>query len=139
MRVANRPANRPASAENDLLDEAHLDELASLDMLDQTFLKGIAQIRSLLAQLATSAEAGDIRAVHATLHVLLGISGNIGAKALHLYVKQIYPRVLDGQWPDETDWFEQTTALGNRSADALHQYFVAAISPADQPGVSSED
>ncbi|MEM5423486.1 ATP-binding response regulator [Paraburkholderia ferrariae] len=143
MQVANRAATRAATraaiAENDLLDEAHLDELASLDMLDQTFLKGIAQIRSLLAQLATSVEAGDIRAVHATLHVLLGISGNIGAKALHLYAKQIYPRVLDGQWPDETDWFEQTTALGNRSADALHRYFVAAISPADQPGVSSED
>ncbi|MFT0175032.1 hypothetical protein ACLKMY_40285 [Paraburkholderia mimosarum] len=42
-------ADRAAIAEDDLLDEAHIDELASLDMLDQTFPKGIAQIRSLLA------------------------------------------------------------------------------------------
>ncbi|MFT0175034.1 hypothetical protein ACLKMY_40295 [Paraburkholderia mimosarum] len=84
-------------------------------------------------------EAGDIRAAGAVLHLLSGISGNIGAKALHLYVKQIYPRVLDGQWPIETEWFDRTTALGNRSADALHQCFVAAISPVDQTGVSSED
>lgn len=152
--VATAPANRdrdsravPAMragvaatvAEDDLLDEAHLEELVSLDMLDQTFLKGIAQIRSLLAQLAGSVEARDIRATHVTLHLLLGISGNIGAKALHLYVKQIYPRILDGQWPVEPDWFERISALGNRSADALHHYFVTALSPVDQPGISSDD
>lgn len=150
--VATAPANRepqavpakrtsvaPIVVENDLLDEAHLEELASLDMLDQTFLKGIAQIRSLLTQLADNVEARDIRATHVTLHLLLGISGNIGARALHLYVKQIYPRVLDGQWPVESDWFERTCALGNRSADALHQYFATALSPVDQPGMSSDD
>jgi two-component system, CAI-1 autoinducer sensor kinase/phosphatase CqsS len=124
---ASSPATLPPVAvDTDLLDEAHLEELASLDMLDQTFLKGIAQIRTLIGQLADSAQAGDVKAAHFTLHLLLGISGNIGAKALHVYVRQIYPRVLDGQWPTEADWLAQVTTLGNRSADALQRYFVAS-------------
>ncbi|WP_321870705.1 ATP-binding response regulator [Paraburkholderia tropica] len=126
---ASTPATSPSVAiDTELLDEAHLEELASLDMLDQTFLKGIAQIRTLIGQLADSAQAGDVKAAHFTLHLLLGISGNIGAKALHVYVRQIYPRVLDGQWPTEADWLAQVTTLGNRSADALQRYFVASSS-----------
>ncbi|QGZ64863.1 ATP-binding response regulator [Paraburkholderia acidisoli] len=109
-----------------LLDEAHLEELASLDMLDPTFLKGIVQIRSLLEQLTTSVQADDIKSAHYTLHILLGISGNIGAKALHDHVRLIYPRVLEGQWPQDASWLAQVLALGKRSADALHRYFVAA-------------
>lgn len=109
-----------------LLDEAHLEELVSLDMLDPTFLKGIVQIRSLLEQLTTSVHADDIKSAHYTLHILLGISGNIGAKALHDHVRLIYPRVLDGHWPQDAGWLAQVVALGSRSADALHRYFVAA-------------
>lgn len=117
-------------ADTDLLDEAHLEELVSLDMLDPTFLKGIVQIRSLLEQLVTSAQSLDLKTAHYTLHILLGISGNIGAKALHDHVRLIYPRVLDGQWPQEDDWLAHMVTLGNRSADALHRYFVAASAAA---------
>lgn len=133
-------AGKPATGAKDgLLDESQLEELVSLDMLDQSFLKGIAQIRSLLAQLADNAQAGDILAVHVTLHLLLGISGNIGAKALYAFVKQIYPRVLEGQWPLETDWLQRLSTLGNQSADALQRYFVMATAPRDQSDVMSDD
>jgi len=137
--AAIRAGKQPALAQHDLLDAAHLEELASLDMLDHAFLKGVAHLRSLLTQLAGSVEARDFRATQVTLHLLLGNSGNLGAKALHAYVQQIYPQVLDGQWPVEADWCERTCALGNRSADALHQYFLTAIGPVDQAGVSSAD
>jgi two-component system, CAI-1 autoinducer sensor kinase/phosphatase CqsS len=134
---AERAALPPAATQDELLDDAHLEELATLDMLDQTFLKGIAQIRTILTQLAGSVEARDVKAAHVALHLLLGISGNIGAKALHQYVRQIYPRVLDGQWPLEADWFERVATLGNRSADALHEYFVT-VSAVDQHSGSGD-
>ncbi|MFP3758578.1 hybrid sensor histidine kinase/response regulator, partial [Cupriavidus sp. SIMBA_020] len=84
-----------------LLDEKHLDELVALDLLDQTFVNGIEQIRLLVARLATSAAAHDLKSTHEALHLLLGVSGNIGAKALHQFARQIYPRMIEGEWPVE--------------------------------------
>ncbi|WP_429302548.1 ATP-binding response regulator [Paraburkholderia sp. GAS199] len=119
-------ARLAAAAETPLLDERHLEELVSLDLLDQTFLNGIAQIRATLVQLAASEAAQDLDAVHSALHLLLGVSGNIGAKALHQYARQIYPRVVEGAWPSESDWLQRIGSLGERSADALQNYFSAA-------------
>jgi two-component system, CAI-1 autoinducer sensor kinase/phosphatase CqsS len=141
--VASAPAARAgvplAQRPEELLDEAQLEELASLDMLDQSFVNGIAQIRALLAQLSAPARVRDAQAAQATLHRLLGVSGNIGASALHTFVKQIYPRVLEGQWPVEADWSERLAGLGARSADALQDYFDAATTARDQRDVTSGD
>lgn len=117
--------------ERDLLDERHLDELVGLDMLDQTFTDGIAQLRALIAEIANGARAKDIEATHAALHRLLGVSGNIGAKALHAYGRRIYPSMVEGRWPLEPDWVECLGALGARSAEALDAYFesIAALRP----------
>ncbi|REE23711.1 signal transduction histidine kinase [Paraburkholderia sp. BL27I4N3] len=120
-------AARPAPIrEGSLLDEKHLEELVALDLLDQTFLNGIEQIRSTVAQLAASVAARDLESTHGALHVLLGISGNIGAKALHQFVRQIYPRVVDGEWPAEADWLAQICSLSDHSAPALRTYFTSA-------------
>lgn len=117
--------------ERDLLDERHLDELVGLDMLDQTFLDGIAQLRALIAEIANSARAREIAATHEALHRLLGVSGNIGAKALHAFGRRIYPSMVEGRWPAEPDWVERLGLLGARSADALDAYFesVASLRP----------
>ena len=78
----------------------------------------------------------DIDAAHGALHVLLGASGNVGAKALHQFTRHIYPRMLEGEWPAESDWLERIDALSERSAEA---FIVSARSPAsanaarDQP------
>ncbi|HEV3427316.1 MAG TPA: response regulator [Paraburkholderia sp.] len=130
--VAAHVSNDPQAAdERDLLDERHLDELVGLDMLDQTFLDGIAQLRALVSEIANAARAQEIEATHAALHRLLGVSGNIGAKALHTYGRRLYPPMVEGRWPEEADWIECLAALGARSADALDAYFasVAALRP----------
>jgi two-component system, CAI-1 autoinducer sensor kinase/phosphatase CqsS len=134
--VVTRAVSSPASpapisalsiaTEGDLLDVRHLNELATLDLLEQSFVNGIGQIRSLVAQLSTNAQTRDIAAAYATLHRLLGVSGNIGAKALHAFVKEIYPQTTDGQWPVESDWLDQITVLGNSSADALEAFFASS-------------
>jgi len=121
-----------------LLDEMQLDELTSLDLLDQSFLSAIEQIRSLQAHLATSVAAHDIESTHAALHRLLGVSGNIGAKALHAFAETIYPSIKQGQWPLEPDWLEQISTLGNRSTEALEAYFASATANRGHPQVSGE-
>jgi two-component system, CAI-1 autoinducer sensor kinase/phosphatase CqsS len=110
----------------DLLDEKHLEELVTLDLLDEPFLNGIEQIRQLVARLSAEVAANDIESTHATLHLLLGVSGNIGAKALHRFARQIYPQIIERKWPTQTDWPARIVTLGERSADALHEYYAAA-------------
>jgi CheY-like chemotaxis protein len=132
-------AGRPAPVkEGPLLDEKHLEELVALDLLDQTFLNGIEQIRSTVAQLAASVAASDLESTHGALHVLLGISGNIGAKALHQFVRQIYPRVVEGEWPAEADWLARICSLSDDSAPALQTYFALAKARGDHGDALSD-
>ncbi|OAJ54680.1 hybrid sensor histidine kinase/response regulator [Paraburkholderia ginsengiterrae] len=125
--TAAAPASAlPAIRESDLLDEKHLEELVALDLLDDSFIKGIEQIRQLVDRLEISTDADDLEATHRALHLLLGVSGNIGAKALHQFARQIYPRVVEGAWPAEDNWLARIGLLGGRSADALQGYFNSA-------------
>ncbi|MFM0549644.1 hybrid sensor histidine kinase/response regulator [Paraburkholderia sediminicola] len=132
-------AGKPAPVKDGpLLDEKHLEELVALDLLDQTFLNGIEQIRSTVAQLAASVAARDLESTHGALHVLLGISGNIGAKALHQFVRQIYPRVVEGEWPAEADWLARICSLSDDSAPALQTYFALAKARGDHGDALSD-
>jgi CheY-like chemotaxis protein len=126
-----------AIEESDLLDENHLGELAALGLLDESFETGIEQIHVLIARLGASVANRDLEAVHGALHLLLGTSGNIGAKALHRFTRQIYPRTLEGEWPAEPDWPARIDKLGERSADALRRHLASAnagLEPPDPPG-----
>ncbi|SMG57675.1 ATP-binding response regulator [Paraburkholderia susongensis] len=125
-------------AEECLLDEEHLEELVALDLLDESFLGGIEQIRTLVTRLVASTAAVDIEAAHVALHALLGVSGNIGAKALHHYARQIYPRVIAREWPVETDWLAQIRTLSARSAAALHRYYASAKARRDHRDALSD-
>jgi HPt (histidine-containing phosphotransfer) domain-containing protein len=133
------PAGQPETiADDDLLDDEHLEELVALDLLDESFLNGIEQIRSLVARLAASVAALDLKSTHGALHVLLGVSGNIGAKALHRFARQIYPRVIEGEWPSEPDWLAHICMLGERSADALQTYYASAKARRDHRNALSD-
>ncbi|QQC67340.1 ATP-binding response regulator [Paraburkholderia ginsengisoli] len=133
------PADQLAPIQDDeLLDDEHLEELVALDLLDESFLNGIEQIRALVTRLTTSVAALDIKTTHGALHVLLGVSGNIGAKALHRFTRQLYPRVIAGEWPTEPDWLAQLGMLSGRSADALHAYYVSAKARRDHRDVLSD-
>ena len=133
-----RAAQFDAAAGESLLDEEHLEELATLDLLDESFINGIEQIRSLVIRLAASTAAVDINATHVALHALLGVSGNIGAKALHRFARHIYPRVIAGQWPLEADWLAEIGTLGARSTDALQRYYASAKARRDHRDALSD-
>jgi two-component system CAI-1 autoinducer sensor kinase/phosphatase CqsS len=106
-----------------LLDEIQLIELMALDLVNQAFLDGIEQIRALTGRLSTSAAADDVESAHGALHLLLGVTGSIGAKALHQYAKQIYPEVIGGEWPTEADWLTRICTLSDRTVEALQKYY----------------
>jgi two-component system, CAI-1 autoinducer sensor kinase/phosphatase CqsS len=123
------PVERPvpiaeSAPSESLLDERHLEELIALDLMDEPFLNGIEQIRVLVTRIAADAAANDLESTHNALHLLLGISGNIGAKALHQFARQVYPPFIAKKWPVQTDWVARINGLGTRSADALHRYYV---------------
>ncbi|WP_245841154.1 ATP-binding response regulator [Paraburkholderia ribeironis] len=146
--AATKPESSPASAtaagnlaavaHDALLDEERLEELVSLDLLDESFVNGIEQIRLQVARLATHAAAHDLKSTHAALHALLGVSGNIGAKALHGFARQIYPRVIEREWPAEPDWLGQISTLGERSARALQTYYASAKARRDHRNALSD-
>jgi two-component system CAI-1 autoinducer sensor kinase/phosphatase CqsS len=128
--AAVAPVEKPATAaenglQDGLLDQRHLEELITLDLLNEPFLNGIEQIRSLMARIAITAAANDLESTHDALHLILGISGNIGAKSLHQFARQIYPPFIAKQWPVQADWVARICALGDRSADALQMYYAA--------------
>ncbi|NIE63410.1 hybrid sensor histidine kinase/response regulator [Burkholderia sp. Ax-1719] len=148
--VARKAANAPKApsapiaeaaqvADEDLLDALQLDELASLGLLDPSFLKGIAQIRTLIGEIGTHARAQDGRALHHSMHILLGVSGNIGAKALHSFARRLYPEMQEGSVPTEAGWLEALTTLGTRSADALQAYFVVVTGFGDSRRSFADD
>jgi two-component system CAI-1 autoinducer sensor kinase/phosphatase CqsS len=100
--AAVAPVEKPATAaenglQDGLLDQRHLEELITL----------------------------DLESTHDALHLILGISGNIGAKSLHQFARQIYPPFIAKQWPVQADWVARICALGDRSADALQMYYAA--------------
>ena len=123
---ANARVYSPAAIEEiPLLDEKHLEELVTLDLLNKTLRNGIEQMRSTVTRLAASVAAGDAGDAHDALHLLLGVSGNIGATALHQFAQQIYPRVVAGEVFAEGDWLARICSLSDRSAEALETYFDA--------------
>jgi|GEM_PF-6878147 hypothetical protein len=59
--------------------------------------------------------------MHQAKHSLLGMSGDVGAQALHRLVKRYYPLIATGVLPMEADWFdriEQTHAATVRALQA---------------------
>jgi hypothetical protein len=57
---------------------------------------------------------------------------------LHRYARQIYPRVIAGEWPVEADWLAQIRALGVRSTDALQRYYASAKDQRDHRDALSD-
>lgn len=41
-------------------------------------------------------------------------------------MRQIYPRMVEGEWPAEADWLARICSLSDRSAPALQTYFASA-------------
>jgi CheY-like chemotaxis protein/HPt (histidine-containing phosphotransfer) domain-containing protein len=61
--------------------------------------------------------------LHRVLHALVGNSGNMGAWALHRFLKcRVAPDVERGHWPREEHWLETLADLHARTQEAMREY-----------------
>ncbi|MFJ1253508.1 response regulator [Cupriavidus sp. CuC1] len=121
--------NGPVAA--DLLDGRRLAELKALALLEESLVPCIDRIRTLVEQLRTDVSQENLDGAQQRLHNLLGVSGNIGASALHRFVRQVYPAVDQGRWPAEAAWLEQVGTLAAHSIDALQRVQASTTAQAD--------
>ncbi|MES2772230.1 MAG: response regulator [Pseudomonadota bacterium] len=107
-----------------LLDSKRLDEIISIDMLDSLLPYYIEQSEVLLKRLDNSVAAENFAEMHEALHHFLGISGTMGALALHRLIQRIYPPVEAGAWPTEASWLDQIKALSEKTVCALQENYI---------------
>lgn len=107
-----------------LLNTARLEEIRSIDMLDSCIPYYLTQTEILLNRLKHSVNAQDFEDLHQTLHTFLGISGEVGAVALHQLIRRIYPSVENGYWSSEENWLAQIEALSAKTCRALREGYM---------------
>lgn len=109
---ARPPAAPAAIGAGPLVDSARLERMCSLGLAEQVLPEALDHARSLLARLRSNA-ALDARApMREDLHALLGIAGEMGAKALGQQLRSVYaPMVEDDHWPADGAWLDQAQAL----------------------------
>lgn len=66
----------------------------------------------------------DMHAILMALHSLVGVTGYVGAHALHQYIKlRVYPAVHAGYLPDEEAWVETVGALVKETVEVLRKRY----------------
>jgi len=115
--AAPTPMQTP-SGDEPLLDAARLIELRRIGMLDDvpTYLN---KMQDLLDQLPAAKAAGDFTNMHRLLHSMLGLSGEVGASALHQAIRSAYPAIKAGRFPDNENWCDDIAAQHHLTATAL--------------------
>lgn len=101
-----------------LLDSARLSELRRIGMLEDV-PSYLNKMRDLLDQLPTAKDASDFTTMHRILHSTLGLSGEVGASALHQAIRATYPAIKGGRFPDNAEWCEYIIAQHQRTVAAL--------------------
>ena len=82
---------------------------------------------ALVGKLAESAASQDLKASLDALHSLVGMSGEVGASALHLYTRHIYQAMVEGHcWPAEEGWLPRIQDLAARTDEVLREYRISS-------------
>jgi CheY-like chemotaxis protein len=108
----------PIDDETAVLDAKRLDELRRIGMLED-IPSYLNKMRDLLDQLPAAKNAGDFTAMHRVLHSMLGLSGEVGASALHQAIRLAYPTIKAGRFPENEDWCDHIVVQHQRTEAAL--------------------
>jgi CheY-like chemotaxis protein/signal transduction histidine kinase len=110
---------RPAEV---LLDRPRLDNLHRIGLLDELLQDFMPAICVKVDKLLEAQAERDVVACLSLLHSLLGMSGEIGALALHRAIRQVYVPLREEQrWPDD-DWVERIAFLCEQTERAAYLY-----------------
>ncbi|MGE0099677.1 MAG: response regulator [Hydrogenophaga sp.] len=121
-------ASRLEAAANQLLDIKRLDNYRRIGVLDELVVDYLPAIERLLDSVEVAAQAGDMKACCEALHSLVGMSGELGALALHRFARKCYiPLVEQERWPDPADWVTALHTLAARTRQALDTCAASAV------------
>ncbi|MEJ8837534.1 hypothetical protein [Ramlibacter sp. AN1133] len=101
-----------------------------LQLVDEILDCYLPLLADSIASLRKGVEEGASDIVGATLHLLLGMSGEAGAQRLYEHVHAIYmPMRKHGTWPADPDWLAQLTSVALQTDRALRRYCEVARLP----------
>jgi two-component system CAI-1 autoinducer sensor kinase/phosphatase CqsS len=109
----------------------NIERLGAVNMLPQFLLELDRQVE----RLKECVEELDVPGLRASLHSLVGLSGEVGAQALYQATSRVYRGMCDGQWPASSDWMAQLMEVVAQTKTAVAEYRQAQPMPT-QAGAS---
>ncbi|HXD40281.1 MAG TPA: response regulator [Ramlibacter sp.] len=117
------PAGAAADCDGELLNLARLDGFRRIGMLQELLNDYLPEIDRLIARLELGVAAGNLDESIDALHSLLGMSGEVGAQALHRLVRRFYVPMIEARaWPLDREWLAQIKAAAERAQQELKAY-----------------
>lgn len=111
------------TAAGSLLDAERIALLKRMNIMVDLLPDGLAQVREHVGQLEEAVRRNDLSAARQALHSLVGLSGELGARAMFEITKHHSRAVGGNVWPSEPNWLEQLVALTLESERALQASF----------------
>jgi CheY-like chemotaxis protein len=121
------PAPQAADIEIDserLLDPARLEQLRSVDMIEEGLPLYLAQMYAQIDRLEEAHAENDFPKAQDALHSLIGASGDSGARLLHQASRAIYPLLSERRWPDDAGWLGRLRALAHATDEAMQARYL---------------
>ncbi|MES2938645.1 MAG: response regulator [Pseudomonadota bacterium] len=109
------PAAGPAGPES-LLDASRLQAMLQMDMVQSA----LDDTGVLLRKLDACVQDRNFEEMREVMHSLVGIAGEMGARALHRKLRSLYAFIAEErQWPAEEDWLAHLHALYAQTESAM--------------------
>lgn len=110
-----------------LLDTERIEDFRRLGLMEDLLPDSLAGMRRMVQELDSCAAVGNAEGLRSTLHTLVGVSGETGARALHQLLRRRYHEMLEARAPEGAAWIEEVRSLLASTEEAfLRQYGVAA-------------
>lgn len=130
---ATRGRDAASAAEPGLLDEARIEQLRSVDMIEDGLPLYLEQMHRQLGRLREAQAEGDFGKARDALHSLLGASGDSGAAALHQASRAIYPWLIEQRWPPEPGWLDRLAELARATDATMRERYDLRSPPGSDP------
>jgi two-component system, CAI-1 autoinducer sensor kinase/phosphatase CqsS len=115
-----------AAPQANLLDSKRLESYTRIGMLTELLTDYLPEIGQLVQRLERSVAGSDLAESLDILHSLVGMSGEAGAAALHLYARAVYvPMLEERRWPAAEGWLDRIRMLAAQTDQALRAYGAA--------------
>lgn len=113
------------TAASALLDLERIEMLKRMNIMANLVPDGLAQVRQLVTRLEQAVRGNDLHNARQTLHSLMGLSGEMGARAMYETARR-HSRVVESHaWPSEPNWLDRLMALMTESEQALQASFAS--------------